>query len=606
MERTLPAHASQRQRRDTPAVLQMPQRFAEYDELEEKTGVAHLSELVEIPMEDDESDDDVDAEHNEERKSWTANGPTMVQLPSRKHSGTSGEEEEDGTSLRPLHPPPAPVKATAGEDDIDSDVFNELPVDIQQEILAERATRMALDMELADNVGESREGSSRGASFGSDEKRAADLRLGGGWICRVCTFVNHPQLVECEICEALCIQPDDYTGDFADEADEVRAARRLSTPTSSSSNRNRSSSSELYSKLSQKISSTAMSKTLQKIRLPATPAATKLTMKEDPTAEDLLVVATAKIQQLQTTASQGLLHAKNTIIAKTSSPSRKNSMHGEPSLPSLEAVSELGVLQRDLNVKCEAGDEIYESLLERLWNAIYQDAPAMRKVSFTGEGSFSKRPFERVSDGWIDIGFQGTNPDTDFRGGGLLALKCLVYAFEAFPQRMFEIVMSQKPSGGGKKWYPVCVAGINLTCMIAGCLKLGNGKYTETPETFWKLFEEPSAFYQLFFYAFLKMDATWRRMNTSHMEFGVVLKATRKMVVYMLDQAPESLDDLREAADRTFLDRFVVCISSSFLEDSENGECPDPYNVLEDDNEVLLTPSRSSLSAKLTVVSPMR
>jgi hypothetical protein len=78
------------------------------------------------------------------------------------------------------------------------------------------------------------------------------------------------------------------------------------------------------------------------------------------------------------------------------------------------------------------------------------------------------------------------------------------------------------------------------------------------------------------------------------------------MVVYMLDQAPESLDDLREAADRTFLDRFVVCISSSFLEDSENGECPDPYNVLEDDNEVLLTPSRSSLSAKLTVVSPMR
>ncbi|KAF1322544.1 Elmo domain-containing protein b, partial [Globisporangium splendens] len=588
MERTTPAHTPQRKRRDTPAVLQTPQRSTEYaagdDELEEKTGVVHLSELVEIPMEDDESHDDMDAHHNEERKSWAASGPTMMQLPSRKHSGKNSGED-DGSSLRPLDPPPAPVRTTA-DDEINSEVFNELPVDIQQEILAERAARMAVNIELVDNGGEWREGSSRDASFESNEECATDLRLGDGWVCRVCTYVNHPQLIECEICETLCIQPDDYTGDFEDEAEEVRAARRLSTPTSSSSNRSRSSSSELYSKLSQKISSTAMSKTLQRIRLPATPAATKLTMKEDPTAEDLLIVATAKIQQLQSTASQGFLHAKNTIIAKTSSSSRKNSMHGEPSLPSLEAASELGVLQRDLNMKCESDNEIYESLLERLWNAIYQDAPAMRKAPSSGEGSLSKRPFERISDGWIDIGFQGTNPDTDFRGGGLLALKCLVYAFEAFPQRMFEIVLSQKPSGGGKKWYPVCVAGINLTCMIAGCLKLGNGKYTETPETFWKLFEEPSAFYQLFFY--------------------VVLKAMRKMVVYILDQAPESLDDLREAADRTFLDRFIVCMSSSFLEDSENGECPDPYNVLEDDNEVLLTPSRSSLSAKLTAASPTR
>lgn len=88
----------------------------------------------------------------------------------------------------------------------------------------------------------------------------------------------------------------------------------------------------------------------------------------------------------------------------------------------------------------------------------------------------------------------------------------------------------------------------------------------------------------------------------------MVLKATRKMVVYMLDQAPASLNDLRIVVDRTFLDRFVVCMTSRILEDSENGECPDPYNILEDEHDALLkkAPSRSALSAKLTVVSPSR
>lgn len=102
--------------------------------------------------------------------------------------------------------------------------------------------------------------------------------------------------------------------------------------------------------------------------------------------------------------------------------------------------------------------------------------------------------------------------------------------------------------------------------------------------------------------------SAYRRSHAHLRSSLVVLKATRKMAIYMLDQAPESLDDLRDAADRTFLDRFVVCMSSRFLEDSENGECPDPYNVLEDENEVLLTTtsSRSSLSTKLTMVSPMR
>lgn len=469
------------------------------DELEEKTGVVHLGGLVDIPMENDDDEDDgetdtlrrknSDPQATAMRTSWTPPTPTIVQLPSRR---TSTDAEDDGDTLQPS--PRAATAAADVEEQIDAEVFSALPLEIQQEILAERAAKTALQLKLAER--ETRESSSREASFERYESEMAPRSIeydDGCWVCRVCTFANHPQLAECEICETLCVQSDDY---FTAE-DELRSASQTSTPSGSNS-RSRAGSvgNELYSKLSQKLSSSAMSRSLKKIRLPATPAATKLTMKEDPTAEDLLIVATAQIQKLQSTASQTLQNAKQSIIGS----GNRGRLHSDARLPAYEAVGELGVLQRDLNLKCEAGNELYESLLERLWNAIYQDAPMMAKKQGSSVGSaLPKREFARISDGWIDIGFQGSNPDTDFRGGGILALKCLVYVFEAFPQRMLEIILSQKPSPG-KKWYPVCVAGINLTCMIAGLLKLGNGKYEETPEPFWTLFEEPSAFYQLFFY----------------------------------------------------------------------------------------------------------
>lgn len=70
------------------------------------------------------------------------------------------------------------------------------------------------------------------------------------------------------------------------------------------------------------------------------------------------------------------------------------------------------------------------------------------------------------------------------------------------------------------------------------------------------------------------------------------------MVAHMLAQAPRTLDELRMAADRTFIDGFVVCLSSRFLADSENGECPDPYNSLEDETEIILTATRSAAKSK--------
>ncbi|DBA02074.1 TPA: LOW QUALITY PROTEIN: hypothetical protein N0F65_011141 [Lagenidium giganteum] len=569
------------------------------------------------------SDDSESSLHAVDQDDWKQSTPTYVQLPSSANtaipppvpSNIAGESQFSGRIEEPV---------------IDPEVFAALPEDIQAEILmaqrtAEQDLRSASWTSSTDELyghRESSEGLSEGdQSVDSQEEKQHPLsdktllRPHEGWICHVCTFQNHPELLECEMCDTMCLKELDHLDEYDMRAlQALRVGRRSSSDastasTTSGSARSRSSSSnnELYKKISKRFANTR----LRNIRLPVTPATTTLTNKEEPTAEDFLIAATMKLHQFQSNATQRLQQAKKSIIAKANSSaqsvgnrSRKNSTLIEPEVPSDNAAMELNLLQQDLGRNCEPGEVTYEALLERLWQAAYRDVPANIRTRY----GIEERPFERVSTGWTDLGFQETNPDTDFRGGGMLALKCLVYAFEAYPQKMLEIVTMQKPSKD-KKWYPVCVAGINLTCMIAGLLKLGNGEYEHTPETFWKLFEEPAAFFHVFFVAFVKMDAAWARMNASYMEFNAVMKATRQMVIYILDRAPQNLNDLRDVAERTFIDRYVSSTSSSSLDDCENGECPDPYHLLEDEDEVLLVSPRSKVSpsaaaAHATPVAP--
>lgn len=520
--------------------------------------------------------------------------------------------EDDGTSLRP---PPAPLPTTAtivqvprtrqrvAEPPnelapIDPDVLKELPPELQQEILLEHAAaeKRATDRAIHEALYEPSHVDEQDVSVAPllHEGPAATEST---WVCHVCTFANHPELIGCEMCEAP--RPDVVGWD--DDQQQLSESQQGS--------RRRSGSGEEYSKLTQRIQSSVMTTSLKKIRMPATPATTSLAQKDEPTAEDLLIAATVKIQQLQSNASQSIQNATQSLLAKANG-SRRPSLLSSASTnkpPSPQASAVLSSLQQDLSTKCELGDERYETLLRRLWAAIYQDdprSPRSRPGPMAMENVLPRRPYERVSEGWVAIGFQGPNPDTDFRGGGLLALKCLVYIFEAYPHKMLEVVSSQKPSDNAKKWYPVCVAGINVTCMIAGLIRLGNGQFAKAPEAYWPLFEEPSAFYQLFFHAFVKMHGAWHRMNASFMEFGVVLKATRRMVVHMLEQAPRTLDQLNTAAEKTFIDRFVVSATTTFMAETENGECPDPFNLLEDESEVLVPSPRSALSAmasKLTL-----
>ncbi len=60
----------------------------------------------------------------------------------------------------------------------------------------------------------------------------------------------------------------------------------------------------------------------------------------------------------------------------------------------------------------------------------------------------------------MDIGFQGLDPSTDFRGAGLFGLKQLyhfVFTDSVRAQEVYDVATSKD------KWYFFAVAGINIT-----------------------------------------------------------------------------------------------------------------------------------------------
>ncbi|KAK9684166.1 hypothetical protein RND81_10G190900 [Saponaria officinalis] len=126
------------------------------------------------------------------------------------------------------------------------------------------------------------------------------------------------------------------------------------------------------------------------------------------------------------------------------------------------------------------------------------------------------------------MGWQGTDPSTDFRGGGYISLENLIYFAEKYPESFQSLL--HKVDGQRAEWeYPFAVAGINISFMLAQMLDLQSGKPSSTAGVrFLELLAvEEMAFDNLYCIAFQMMDAQWLAKRASYMEFNEVLKSTR-------------------------------------------------------------------------------
>jgi len=65
------------------------------------------------------------------------------------------------------------------------------------------------------------------------------------------------------------------------------------------------------------------------------------------------------------------------------------------------------------------------------------------------------------SERWKDAGFQGTDPATDFRGGGIFALSNLLHLGRAHPAS-FQRLLHKRDGERADAEYPFCVAGARV------------------------------------------------------------------------------------------------------------------------------------------------
>ncbi|CAN6836922.1 unnamed protein product [Brassica oleracea var. botrytis] len=136
-----------------------------------------------------------------------------------------------------------------------------------------------------------------------------------------------------------------------------------------------------------------------------------------------------------------------------------------------------------------------------------------------------------VSEQWKEMGWQGKDPSTDFRGGGFISLENLLYFAKRFPKSFQDLL--RKQVGDRSVWeYPFAVAGINITFMLIQMLGLEAVKPPSiVGETFLRFLSvNESAFDILYCIAFKLMDHQWLSMRASYMEFNTVMKSTRRQL----------------------------------------------------------------------------
>ncbi|XP_048435055.1 ELMO domain-containing protein B isoform X7 [Pyrus x bretschneideri] len=218
----------------------------------------------------------------------------------------------------------------------------------------------------------------------------------------------------------------------------------------------------------------------------------------------------------------------------TRSSNKRNEKPDDYSLSPLQE-QRLLRLQARLQVPFDENRPDHQEALKALWHAAFPDV-ALRGL---------------ISEQWKEMGWQGSNPSTDFSlfsysemlssGAAVLSPSRTCFFSPGFIQLLF------KRDGNRATWeYPFAVAGINISFMLIKMLDLCSEKPRCLPGiNFVKLLgEDEAAFDVLYCIAFEMVDAQWLAMHASYMQFNEVLQATRTQLEREL-----SLEDTQRIHD---------------------------------------------------------
>ena len=138
----------------------------------------------------------------------------------------------------------------------------------------------------------------------------------------------------------------------------------------------------------------------------------------------------------------------------------------KPPLPLTETQKlRLAKLTKRVEVPYDAGNKDHSTQLTTLW-----------RVTFPGREELQPSdPNSSKNEGWKDMGWQGTDPATDFRSGGVLSLENLLW-FAVNDHETYERIQKKK-TGTRSEWeYPFAAAGVNVTFNLVDLLELRTRK----------------------------------------------------------------------------------------------------------------------------------
>lgn len=162
------------------------------------------------------------------------------------------------------------------------------------------------------------------------------------------------------------------------------------------------------------------------------------------------------------------------------------------------------------------------------------------------------------------MGWQGTDPATDFRGGGLVSLQNLLYLADHYPN-LFSALMHKShgdraldlplDEGGRGGEYPFAAAGVNFTHMLIELLRLRTeDAVLITPAgqgLCILLASDSAAFDELYCLTFELFDAMWLQTGVEsggkwgYFDFNSIKSHLQSRLSEQLSRRPRTLDELR-------------------------------------------------------------
>jgi len=163
------------------------------------------------------------------------------------------------------------------------------------------------------------------------------------------------------------------------------------------------------------------------------------------------------LREILTSNSDDLpLSVERLVNVKQASKSKNAVEFKRDLLPRLEQIVGYERLKDQIEIErtnfYDSENESHEEALLQLWKLLMPETPLT----------------SRISNQWPDVGFQGDDPATDFRGMGLLGLNQLVYLSTAHNDVAIRMM---RQSAHPTKGYPFAIVGISMTSLLRDLLK---------------------------------------------------------------------------------------------------------------------------------------